>query len=90
MTDDNTRPASLDAREAIFTSPFDREIRVSADRQTIAHRAMDWSGTYTPARLLTWIQFYEHLAKDPAMPRAKAEVEVLHTAGICWRMGHNT
>ena len=42
MTDDNTRDASLDAAEVIFTGSFDREVRVSADRQTITHRAMDW------------------------------------------------
>ena len=80
MTDDKTRRASLDAREVIFTGPFDREVRVSADRQTITHRAMDWSGIYTPAQLLTWIQFYEHLATHAAMSRAKADVQVLHAA----------
>ena len=31
-----------DRSEAIFTASFDREVRVSADRQTITHRAMDW------------------------------------------------
>ena len=80
MTDENTRLASLDAPEVIFANSFDREVRVSADRQTITHRAMDWSGTYTPARLLTWIQFYEQLATNPAMSRATSDVEVLHAA----------
>ncbi len=41
MTDDTARLAFLDAREVIFTGPFDREIRVSADRQSITHRAKE-------------------------------------------------
>ena len=77
MNNDSTRPGSRDAQEVIFTASFDREVRVSADRQTITHRAMDWSGIYTPAQLLAWIQFYERLATNPAMPRANADVEVL-------------
>lgn len=80
MTDHNTRPASLDAPEVIFTGSFDREVRVSADRQTITHRAMDWSGIDTPETLVTWIVFYERLATEPGTPRAKADVEVLHAA----------
>jgi hypothetical protein len=38
MPEDDTRPASLDVQEVNFTGPFDREVRVSADRQTITHR----------------------------------------------------
>ena len=44
MTDENTCHASPDAQAVIFIAPFDCEFRVSADRQTITHRAMDWSG----------------------------------------------
>ena len=44
MADDDTRLASHDDEEATFTGPFDREVRVSADRQTITHRGMAWSG----------------------------------------------
>lgn len=89
LTDDSNRPASLGAREAIFIGPFDREIRVSADRKTITHCAMDWSGTYTPAQLLTWVPFYERLATDAAMPRAKADLRSSTPLGICWRVGDN-
>ena len=80
MPEDDTRPASLDVQEVTFTGPLDREVRVLADHPTITHRAMDWSGTNTPTQLLTWIQFDEQLATTPAMPRAKADVEVLHAA----------
>lgn len=41
---------------------------------------MDWSRSYTPARLLMWVQLYGRLATNPAMPRAKADVKVLHSA----------
>lgn len=80
MTDDYTRPASLDAREAILTGPLRREVRISADRQTITHSAMDWSGTYTPQRLVTWIAFYERMLRDSPSPYFKSDVEVLHAA----------
>ena len=66
--------------EKVFTSAHDREVRVSADRQTIIYRAMAWSCTYSPERLLRWIPFYERLAQDPGTPRAKADVEVLCAA----------
>jgi len=29
--------------EAVFTAAFDREVRVSADRRRITHRARAWS-----------------------------------------------
>ena len=80
MPEDDTRPASLDVQEVNFSGPLDREVRVLADHPTITHRAMDWSGPNTPTQLLTWIQFDEQLATTPAMPRAKADVEVLHAA----------
>ena len=69
-----------DQSEVVFTAPFDREVRVSADRQRITHRAMAWSMDYTPDELLRWIAFYERMAQQPGMVRAPADVEVLHKA----------
>lgn len=80
MTDDNSCPATLDVRDAIFTGPLKREVRISADCQTTTHSAMDWSGTYTPAQLVTWIAFYERMMRDSPSPYFKADVEVLHAA----------
>ena len=80
MSDDNSRPAALDVPEVIFTGPLKREVRISADHQTITHSAMDWSGTYTPERLVTWIAFYERMMRDSPSPYFKADVEVLHAA----------
>ena len=66
--------------EVPFTAAFDREVRVSRDRQCITHRAMAWSMDYTPDELLRWIAFYERMAQQPGTVRAPADVEVLHKA----------
>ncbi len=69
-----------DTSEVILTAAFDREVRISPDRQRITHRAMAWSMNYTPDELLRWIAFYERMAQQPGMIRAPADVEVLHKA----------
>jgi hypothetical protein len=69
-----------DLPEAVFTASFDREVRVSADRRRITHRARSWSSDYTPAQLHRWIEFYERIAADPRMSASQADVEVLHAA----------
>lgn len=69
-----------DPSEVVFTGPFEREVRVSADRRTVSHRAAAWFMEYTPDQLLVWIEYYERLAHDTGTPRAQADVEVLHKA----------
>ncbi len=69
-----------DCSEVVFTGPFEREVRVSADRQSVTHRAMAWSAVYSLDELPRWISFYEQLAEKPTMLRAQADVEVLHRA----------
>lgn len=71
---------SADSSDTLFTGPFEREVRVSADGQSVTHRAMAWSAVYTLNELPRWIAFYEELAEKPTMLRAQADVEVLHKA----------
>ncbi len=54
------------SEEVVFTAAYGREARISADRQTVAHRAGPWSAVYTPEQLLSWIGFYERkVAEQP-------------------------
>ena len=69
-----------DRSEAVFTGPFGREARVSADRQAVTHRALAWSATHTPDQLQAWIEFYERMAESVGSPTYQADVEVLHKA----------
>lgn len=71
---------SADSSDTVFTGPFEREARVSADGQMVTHRAMAWSMTYTPETLPKWIAFYERMATNPTLPRAQVDVELLHKA----------
>ena len=50
MMEEDIHPASHDVRDVIFTCPLKREVRISADRQTITHSAMDWSGSSRRSR----------------------------------------
>ncbi len=70
----------LDPSDVVFTGPFEREARVSADRRTITHRAMAWSMDYTPNELIKWIGFYERMVDRRDTPQFRADVEVLHKA----------
>ncbi len=66
--------------EVVFTAAYDREVRVSADRQKVTHRAMGWSAEYTPEQLLTWLAFYQRKADQARSPYCVADVEVLCAA----------
>ena len=66
--------------EVVFTAPFDREVRVAADRRTVTHRAMAWSARYSPDELLGWLAWYEERAERIGTPMNRADVEVLRQA----------
>ncbi len=75
-----TEKTMPDRTEAVFPGPFEREVRVSADRRTITHRAMAWYMDYTPAELVRWLGFYERMLARQDVSQYRADVEVLTKA----------
>ncbi len=66
--------------ESVFTAAYDREARVSPDRQRIRHTAGAWSAEYNHERFLFWQAWYTRKAEQHGTAQYRADAEVLRAA----------
>ncbi len=66
--------------EDVFTAAQGREVRVSADRRTITHRAATWVTEYSLEQFLFWHAWHERKFAMQPRPDLRADVEVLRAA----------